>query len=89
MFFAGGEKTVQRELIFADVGVNEQSVFGMQRSEAGESGKRNLDDVADASDFQENLIRTFVDEFAAQRANHAERLLISGAGLSNAGHSAK
>jgi hypothetical protein len=51
MLFARGEKTVEGESVFAHVGVDEESDFGVQLAERGEGGERDLHKVADAADI--------------------------------------
>jgi hypothetical protein len=56
MLFAGGEKAVEGEGVFADVGVDEQRDFGVEFAESGEGGKRHGNEIADAADVEDNLI---------------------------------
>jgi hypothetical protein len=51
MFFAGGNEAVKGEGIFTDMSVNEKSDFGMQFSESGIRGERNLDYIAYAANI--------------------------------------
>src|ERR1700728_332563 len=54
----------------------------MQRTERGKRGKRNLHLVAHSAHVEQNCVRTLVDELAAKRANHVERLSVRGTGVS-------
>src|SRR5260370_42182356 len=85
MFFAGGEKTVEREGVFAHVGVNQQRDVGVQIAERGEGGERDLYEVADAAYIDEDLIRALVGEKSAKLANHRRRVFSSAAGVSTQG----
>src|SRR2546421_10251524 len=75
MFFAGGEKSVKRKRVFANVGVREQRHFSVEFAERGVGGKRNGNDVADTSDIHEHLIRPFVSKPAAKLSNHRSPVL--------------
>ena len=70
MFFARREKSVERERIFANMGVNQQSDFGVQIAKRGVGRERNQHNVADAADVNEHLIRSLVGKPPAQLANH-------------------
>ena len=76
MLFAGGEKAVEGEGIFADVRVDEQCDFGVEFAESGESGKRHGNEIADAADIQDDLIGPLFQEAAAQESNHRSRVLL-------------
>ena len=54
----------------------------MQFAEGSESGERNLHEVADAANIDEDLIRAFVGEASAKLANHGRRVLSRAAGVS-------
>ena len=54
----------------------------MQLAEGGERGERNLHEVADAANIDEDLIRAFVGETSAKLANHRRRVLSRAAGVS-------
>src|SRR5579859_419403 len=75
MFFAGREKTVERERVFANVSVNEQRDFGVKFAERGIGGKRNGNDVADAAHIDEHLVGPFVSEAAAKLSDHRSAVL--------------
>jgi len=75
MFFAGGEKAIEGQRVFANVGVDEQRHFSVEFAECGVRGERNGDDVADTSDIDENLIRPFVSEPAAKLSDHRSPVL--------------
>ena len=70
VLFARGKEAVEREGVFADVGVNQQSDFRVQIAESGESGKRDGDEIADAADIEDYLVRAFIEEAAAEESNH-------------------
>ena len=75
MFFAGGEKAIEGQRVFANVGVDKQCHFSVEFAERSVRGERNGDDVADTSDIHENLIRPFVSEPAAKLSNHRSPVL--------------
>ncbi len=77
LLFASGHEAVQRELILAHVRVNQQVRFGMERTEARERGERNLHLVAHAIHIDEELVGAFLNELAAKRTDHVERLFLS------------
>jgi hypothetical protein len=54
----------------------------VQFAEGSESGERNLHEVADAANINEDLIRAFVGETSAKLANHRRRVLSRAAGVS-------
>jgi len=76
MFFAGGEEAIEREGIFTDVSMDEQSNFGVEFAKSGEGGKRHGDEIADAADVEDNLIGPLFEEAAAQESNHRNRVLL-------------
>jgi hypothetical protein len=51
LLFAGGNKTIECKSIFADVGVYEESDFGVEFAERGVGGERDLDEIAYAADI--------------------------------------
>src|SRR5258707_14825692 len=75
MLFAGGEKAIKGQRVFANVGVDEQRHFSVEFAERGVSGERHGDDVADTTDIHENLIRPFVSEPAAKLSDHRSPVL--------------
>src|ERR1700722_2384244 len=54
----------------------------MQRTERGERGKRDLYLITHSAHVHSNCVRTLVDELAAERTNHVERLSVRGPGVS-------
>jgi len=54
----------------------------VQFAERGERGERDLHEVADAANIDEDLIRAFVGEASAKLANHRRRVLSRAAGVS-------
>jgi len=75
MLFAGGEKAVEGESVFADVRVDEQRDFGVEFAKSSEGGKRHGNEIADAADVEDNLIGPLFQEAAAQESNHRSRVL--------------
>ena len=75
MFFARGDKSVQRQRIFADVGMNQEVHFGVQLAERGVRRQRHLHEVAHAAHVQEHLIRSFFGKAPAKLANHRSPVL--------------
>ena len=75
MFFAGGNKTVEDESIFAHVRVDQERYFAMQFTERGVSGKRNLHEVPYATHVDDNLIRPSVRQPPAKLSNHRSPVL--------------
>jgi hypothetical protein len=84
-FLAGGKETVQRELVFAHVRVDQQRRFAVERAEARECRERDLHLIAHAAHVEQDLIRALLNQLAAERTNHVQRLLISVCGLSTHG----
>jgi hypothetical protein len=76
VLFAGGEETVKSEGVFADVGVDEESDFGVEFSEGGESGEWNGNEVADTSDVENHLVGTFFEEATAEKSDHRLKVLL-------------
>src|SRR6266478_7177997 len=62
--------------------MNQESDFGVQVAEGGEGGERDLHEVADAADVDEDLIRALVSETSAQLAYHRRRVFSTEAGVS-------
>src|SRR3954451_2364276 len=75
MFFARREESIKRKRVFAYMGVDEQSDFRVEFAERGICRERNLNDVADATNIHENLVRSFVGEATAKLANHRGSVL--------------
>src|SRR5437879_13252931 len=75
MFFARGDKSVQRQRIFADVGMNQEVHFGVQLAERGVRRQRHLHEVPHAAHVQEPLIRSFFGKAPAKLANHRSPVL--------------
>jgi len=75
MLFAGGEKSIERESVFADMGVNEQRDFRVEISERGVSGKRDSDEIAHPAYVHEHLVGPFVGKRSAELADHALKVL--------------
>jgi len=75
MFFALGEKAVEREGILADVSVDEQSDFGVKLTHGGEGGERDGDEIADAADIEDDLIGALFEEAAAEESDHRMKVL--------------
>ena len=70
MLFARGKKAIESEGVFADVSVNQQSDFRVQIAESGERGKRDGNEIADAANVENYLVRAFIEETAAEESNH-------------------
>jgi len=70
MLFAGGEKAVECQGIFADMRVDEKSDFGVEFTEGGKGGKRNGDEIANTGDIENDLIGTFFEQAAAEESDH-------------------
>jgi len=75
MLFAGGDKAIEGESIFADVSVNEKSDFSVEFAQSGIGGERDLDEIAYAADIDENLVRAFFGEASTKLANHGKPVL--------------
>jgi len=89
MLFAGREKAVEGEGIFADVRVDEQRDFGVEFAECSESGKGHGNEIADAADIHDDLIGPLFQEAAAQESNHRSRVLPRRRRLSTRGPSGR
>jgi len=59
------------------VRVNQKVRFGVERTEARERGERDLNLVTHAIHIDEELVGTFLNELAAKRTDHVERLFLS------------
>jgi hypothetical protein len=57
--------------------VNQQIRFGVERTEARERGERDLNLIAHAVHINEELVGAFLNELAAKRTDHVERLFLS------------
>jgi hypothetical protein len=75
MLFAGGNEAVESKGVLTDVGMDEKRHFGMEFAESGISRKGNLDEVANAADIDEDLVRAFFGEATAKLANHGRPVL--------------
>src|SRR5579872_2960551 len=75
MLFARGDKAVESESVFADMGVDEKSDFGVKITERGVGGKGDLNEIAHAADIDEDLVRAFFGEASAELANHGRPVL--------------
>ena len=76
MLFALRKEAVEGERVFADVSMDEQGDFGVEFAESGKGGKWNGDEVADASDIEDDLIGTFFEEAAAEESDHRLPVLL-------------
>jgi hypothetical protein len=76
MLFAGGEKAVECQSIFADMRVDEKSDFGVKFTEGGKGGKRNGDEIANTGDIENDLIGTFFEEAATEESDHRMKVLL-------------
>jgi hypothetical protein len=75
MFFALREKAIKSKSVFANVSVDEQSDFAVEFTESRKCGKRDGNKVADTTDVEDDLIRTFFEEAAAEKSNHRRKVL--------------
>ena len=75
MLFAGGNKAVEGEGVLANMRVNEKGDFGVEFAERGVRRKRNLNEIAYATDIDEHLIRAFFGEASPELANHGRPVL--------------
>src|SRR5438046_55831 len=75
MFFPRGDKSIQRQRIFAHMGVDQEGDFSMQFAERGIRRKRHLHDVPYAAHVDEHLARSFFGEPSAKLANHRSPVL--------------
>ena len=86
MLFAGSEKSIEREGVFTNVGVNEQSDFRVEVAEPGVGGKRDSDEIAYPAYVHEHLVGPFVGKRAAELADHALKVLPPFVRLSTKAH---
>jgi hypothetical protein len=85
MLFTRGDEAVEREGVFANVGVDEKSDFSVEFAEGGVRRERDLDKIANAADIDEHLIRAFFSEASAELANHGRPVLPPFVRLSTSG----
>src|SRR5262249_4987940 len=70
MLFTRRNEAIERQSIFAHVGVSQQRDFRVQFAEPGVSRKRDLYEVANAANVDQHFVRSFFGEASAQLANH-------------------
>ena len=70
MFFAGGEKAIEGQRVFANVGVNAQCRLGSGITEAVEGGQRDEYVLADAGDIDHEAIGIFLENPALEVRDH-------------------
>src|SRR5205807_7266804 len=75
MFFPRGDKSIQRQRIFAHMGVDQEGDFSMQFAERGIRREWHLHDVPHAAHVDEHLVRSFFGKPSAKLANHRSPVL--------------
>src|SRR5215469_12432070 len=76
MLLTRGKETVERQCIFADMRVDQQSDLRMEFAKSGKCGKRNGHEVANTADIENNLIGTLIEEAAAEQSDHRMKVLL-------------
>src|SRR6266480_4057237 len=75
ILFARGDKTEERQGIFAHVRVNEKSDLGVQLAERSVGRERHLHEITNAAHVDEHLVRPFSSEASAKLTNHRQSVL--------------
>src|ERR1700731_3444540 len=75
MFFARGQKAVERKRIFANMRVDQQGNFGVEFAKRREGRERHLHDVSHAAHIHEHLVRSLIGKASAKLANHRSPVL--------------
>ena len=69
-FSSGCQEAVEREGVFAHVGVDAEPHFGAGVGQVGEGGDRDGDVVAHAAGLHDGLVRMLFDQHAAEGSDH-------------------
>jgi hypothetical protein len=76
MLFTRREKAVKGQSIFANMRVDKQSYFAVQFAKRGKRGKRDGDEIPNAANIDNDLIRTFIEEAATEESDHRLKVLL-------------
>src|SRR5215468_12102377 len=85
MLLTRGKETVERQCIFADMRVDQQSDLRMEFAKSGKCGKRNGHEVANTADIENDLIGTLIEEAAAEQSDHRMKVLLCWSEVSTTG----
>jgi hypothetical protein len=85
MLFPGRKKAVKRQGVFPHMRVNQQRNFGVEIAKGGKRGKWHGNQVADASDVENDLVGPFFEQAAAEESDHRIKVLLLGRDGVNAG----